>query len=669
MENKKVNLTSIDKPYRNLIPNYTYNADYCKKTAYDMVLESPAFNIDSPALNYYGKIIKNSQLISNIETASRAFKNMGVKKDDIVFMFCLNTPEMIYSLYALNKIGAITEWFNPTAISKDLLHKHLMDNKIKTVITIDVMYPILKEAIKDTNVENVIVNSVKDSFDLSHDLMYNAQVFGLNIINQNKYFKSNLETIKSLIPSSRDEGKNTTEQIKQLTKIQKLILDIANYSDKEKIKAKASYYVDENKDQRFISWNDFIKKYYSNMSNVFSKYEDEKPSFIVHTGGTTGPVKRVAMSDYNVNSAIYQSTLTPINMDYNDTFCQLIPPIVAWGLEGLHTARYYNMMSHLICTYDRNEFVDIVLKTKANHYFTVPSFVKTLIDNPKLEGKDLSFIKTINHGGEAFLKEDDIAVDEVLKSHNCNIRNQFGFGQNEEFGCFTINIDIKNQNKDFSCCGIPLPENDIIIIDTDTKEELPYGKNENGKYNIGELLVSGPTTMIGYIGEDEYLNKQTIQYINGKKYIDTGDQAYIDENGKLWYYTRNKRIIRTQDGKIFANVIEEIIKNIEEVDECCVVASPHPQKVKEASCHIVLKKQYKNLSNVEFNLLIEEIINKIENETKRMYSYYIPGTYEFRFEKLPITPVGKIDFIKLEKSNYEEYENNGNKALRKVRYK
>lgn len=666
---QKTGYTSIDKPYRKILPENSYNAEYCRKTAFDMIFQSPAYNADSPAFDYYGKIIKNSFFKENVEKTHIAFSNMGVKDSDIVFMMCLNTPEMIYSLYGLNKLGAVSEWFSPTAISAEMLKQYIIENNIKTMVIIDIMYPIVKEAIKGTKVEHVVVTSVKDSFDLPHKLIYTTQVEGINLILQNSFIKKKIAELKNSMGNSRDDNSNQEQKEKEISKLESLLLKLEMYADKQKIKGKASYYAEKGHDSRFISWNEFINKYYNNVSNVLDcKYKDDKIAMIVHTGGTTGPVKRVGMTNYNINSAIYQSTITPINMSFNDTFCQIIPPIVAWSLEGIHTSRYYNMKTHLICTYDRNEFVPIMLKTKANHYFTVPSFVKTIIDNPLLEGKDLNFVKTINHGGEAFSVSDDQKVDETLKKHNCSIKTQFGYGQNEEFGCFTINLDIPGEEKDYSCCGVPFPGNDYIIIDLDTKEELKYGKNEDGTYNIGELLVSGPTTMQGYIGKDEDKNQETIIYINGKKYIDTGDQAYVDDKGKLWYYTRNKRIIRTQDGKIFTNVIENILNSIPEIEESCVVASPHPSKVKEASCHIVLKKECYSLPEDEIKKIITRIIETVEEATKKMYTYYIPGTYEFRNEKLPLTSFGKTDFLKIEAENQREYEENGGKALKKIRY-
>lgn len=340
-------------------------------------------------------------------------------------------------------------------------------------------------------------------------------------------------------------------------------------------------------------------------------------------------------------------------------FCQIVPPIVAYSLESMHLARYFQMKTYLITTYDRDKFTDIVLKTKANHYNIVPSFAKVLINNHKLKGRNLSFIKSCQYGGEGISPKEDEAINKVLAG-----KGRHGFGQNEEFGGFAVNYDVPGVTKSYGCCGFPLYGNSYIIVERETGKELPYGKNENGSYYIGDLYVCGPTVMKGYLGDSARENENTIIYRDGEKYIRTGDEAYIDEEGRLWYWTREQRIIRTQEGKVFTNIIEDILHKIPEIKDCCVVKSPHPRNVAEVSCHIVLKQE---CWEGDVNSIIEKIIKIVEIETQSMYSYYVPGTYEFRRESLPMTPFGKIDFMLLEKENIRQYEENNHLALKKIR--
>lgn len=130
--------------------------------------------------------------------------NCGVTPDDVVPMFCLNTPETFMVEYGLNDMGICTEWFNPGVVSKELLHNYLVKNKTKVLVIIDVMYPVVKEAIKGTNVEHVIVTSVMDSFPLKMNLGYQIQVFGLNAVLNNPYYKHAIKGIEGFVPSERE---------------------------------------------------------------------------------------------------------------------------------------------------------------------------------------------------------------------------------------------------------------------------------------------------------------------------------------------------------------------------------------------------------------------------------------------------------------------------------
>ncbi len=667
MEEKKIHLTSVDLPYLKHMPKFKYNSDDAKKTAMGFIRDAAikhSVNYQAlPAFNFYGKNITHGQFFDGSNMVGNAFLNCGVTPDDVVPMFCLNTPETFMVEYGLNDMGICTEWFNPGVVSKELLYNYLVKNKTKALVIIDVMYPVVKEAIKGTNVEHVIVTSVMDSFPLKMNLGYQIQVFGLNAVLNNPYYKHAIKGIEGFVPSERElNDLSIDEQRKVLKKYQQLLLNFDAYAKKQKIMAKASFYKDDSRDDRFIQWEDFLKIYGEMNYTRAEGYQDGKVKFIVHTGGTTGPAKRVAMTDLSCNTPIYQTTLmTTTDYNFEDSFCQLCPPMVAYSLEGMHLARYYQMNTHLIATYDRNEFPKTMLKTKANHYFAVPSFVKTLVEDPKWATKDFSFVKSVQHGGEGIEAEIDEQVDKIL-----NGRSRHGYGQNEEFGGVIFNYDIPGVPKKYGTCGFPLAGSNYIVIDKFTGEELPYGKDEDGNYHVGEFLLSTDASMLGYIDEAPEVNEKTICYRDGKKYIDTGDEAYIDEEGRLCFVSREERIIRTQNGKIFVNVLENIINNIPEVLECCVVKSPHPSNVAEASCHIVLKEE---CFNQDIDKIIEKIIKIVEEKTKPMYYYYIPGTYEFRKDRLPLTPFGKTAFRELEQQNALEYEMNNGKALKKVRVK
>lgn len=492
-------LTSVDKPYLKRLPPFEYDQSAVKKTAYQFILDSAKSYSEKyrslPAFDFYGKKISNGQFFDLVNITGNAFLNAGVRPGEEVSMFCLNIPETFYTMYGLNDFGIVTEWFNPLATSANLLRDHILKNNVKTLVVIDVMYPIVKEAIIDTTVEHIIVTSVLDSFPWKMSLLYKIQVFRLNRLLNCSRYQHALSKIEKIVPDERAPVSPGDGESKQkLSLYKRLLLRINAYAKREKIRAKASFYCDSQKDVRFITWEDFIRKYGELSSERRESYQEGKTKIIVHTGGTTEPAKPIEHTDYAINSAVYQTSIMPLGISYLDSFCQIVPPIVAYSLENMHLARFFQMNTFLISTYDRDEFPDIILKTKANHYNIVPSFAKALIDSTKLAGKNLSFIKSCQYGGEGISAEDDMAIDRIL-----NGRGRHGFGQNEEFGVFTGNYDVPGVEKAYGCCGFPMYGNGYIIIDRETNEELPYGKNAHGKYFIGDLYVCGPTIMKGYI--------------------------------------------------------------------------------------------------------------------------------------------------------------------------
>ena len=72
------------------------------------------------ALNYFGCKINYSTVLKNIEILADALVTDGIKKGDIVSVCTVGTPEFVYLLFALNKIGAIPSMIYPTATEKDI---------------------------------------------------------------------------------------------------------------------------------------------------------------------------------------------------------------------------------------------------------------------------------------------------------------------------------------------------------------------------------------------------------------------------------------------------------------------------------------------------------------------------------------------------------------------
>lgn len=106
------------------------------------------YDFKGTALTFKGKKISYSNLMDNVDIFASKLYNYGIRKDMVVTLVSPNIPETIYSLYALNKIGAIVLVVHPLIPAKTL--KSAMDGTgSKIVIVPDIRASFYQEELKD----------------------------------------------------------------------------------------------------------------------------------------------------------------------------------------------------------------------------------------------------------------------------------------------------------------------------------------------------------------------------------------------------------------------------------------------------------------------------------------------------------------------------------------
>lgn len=141
--------------------------------------------------------------------------------------------------------------------------------------------------------------------------------------------------------------------------------------------------------------------------------------------------------------------------------------------------------------------------------------------------------------------------------------------------------------------------------------------NEEG---IGELVVKGPSIMLGYYNNEE-ATKETIEKDG---WLHTGDLARIDKDGYIYITGRKKFVIVLKNGKnIYPEELETLVNKIDGIKESFIYGKPE----EDGDYTICAKIQYdkeamKENYNVEEEAQIKEALwNEIKKINKTMPPY------------------------------------------------
>ena len=183
--------------------------------------------------------------------------------------------------------------------------------------------------------------------------------------------------------------------------------------------------------------------------------------------------------------------------------------------------------------------------------------------------------------------------------------------------------------------GIPLPDMDYKIVKIGTMDTAKTNQD-------GEICISGPTVMKGYLNNPDETKKTLVKHPDGKIWLHTGDIGCMDSDGFIYFKQRLKRLIVSSGYNIYPSYVEDIIKKHPMVDTCVVIGIPHEYKKQVAKAYVVLKDGEKASASTK------KSIKKYCEENLAKYSW--PYEYEFR-DSLPTTLVGKVAYKKLEEEN------------------
>lgn len=401
---------------------------------------------------------------------------------------------------------------------------------------------------------------------------------------------------------------------------------------------KGAHILKPSRQGEYLYWKEFIfsGRNYSNLQNDNCKVDD--PAVILHSGGTTGNPKSIVLSNKNLNALAIEARLE-LNYIYpGETILGVLPLFHGFGLGvTMHCAFCKGVGVILIPQFNPKTFDKLLMKYRPNLVMGVPTLFEALLGT-KNDKLDLSFLKCVVSGGDSMNATQITKINNFLQEHGCSRKVIQGYGMTESLAAVCVSFK-EVSNKEGSI-GIPLPGNYLKIVTPNTQNEVPVGMD-------GEICISGPTVMMGYLDNEKETNEVLQIHKDGRVWLHTGDMGYMDSDGVFFYRQRIKRMLITSGYNVYPSQVEHVIEEHEAVLNCTVIGIPHPYKVQVAKAFIVLKNGYSD------NLFTK---NSIKEHCKKYLAVYsVPYEFEFR-KSLPKTLIGKIDFKKLQEEESSKYE-------------
>lgn len=544
-------IPSYDLVWKKYYSKEQLNVSVPQMSMFDYLYDRNKDRLNLNAINYKGKKITYEELFSRIDDTAKRFQKFGVKESDYVNLALPVSPETIYMVYGLDKIGACAALIDPRVNEERM--KYYLNLVNSNICGITGLYAsTMRSALKDARNKTMINISPLQSLD-------------------------NKDNVKLKVLY---ELKMLSENFKEL---------VFNFN---------------NSNNKIISSRRFYNEPVDQFQLNIPKYIDDRTAIVEYTSGTTGIPKALELSAASINLVVEQLK-DLIDCKPGETILGIMPPFISYGIVcGTHNAFSSGLESILIPNFSPEIFSNLVMKHKPNNIVCVPSFLQLFMKSDLVkDNTDLSFIKNIIIGGNKMGVEFEKEFNQWLSKHNCNITVSKGGGMAEYCSCLFYTP--YEATKKPGVYGLPLPAVDAKIVD-DNGKELGY-------YEVGEIHISSKQGMKGYYQNEKATDEFFYYDENGVKYGRSGDLGFVDINGIFTLLDRKKQMVIRPDGhNVFPSEIVSVINQHYAVKDCIVVGikDKEVESGEWPTAFIELKEEY--LDND--SRIIKEIIELCKNK-------------------------------------------------------
>lgn len=356
----------------------------------------------------------------------------------------------------------------------------------------------------------------------------------------------------------------------------------------------------------------------------------DDPSNIIFTSGSTGTPKGVVLSHGNILLNIHAIRLQG-HVEPGEIVLGVIPFFHSFGLTmtlwtplclGETVVYHYTPL-------DAKRIGDICEQYKATALISTPTMMSSYLR--RCPAEKFSSLKTCIIGGEKLKAQQRLEFEKALR-----IKPSEGYGLAETSPVISCNVEADVTLADgrsvpgckFGTVGLLLPGTKIRIENCDTGCEQAAGEE-------GQILISGPQVMLGYLN-----NPEQTRAVVKDGWFTTGDIGLLDEDGFL-----------TITGRIsqFSKIAGEMVSHLAVENELMRITGKNQQPICVTSVSVQKRGERLIVVYTDLGEPPQAVVEHMR--ASKISRLWIPSPNDFiQIAEMPVLPNGKLDLCKIKKT-------------------
>lgn len=348
--------------------------------------------------------------------------------------------------------------------------------------------------------------------------------------------------------------------------------------------------------------------------------ELDQVALLQPTGGTTGSLKLAKLTHRSLLANCTQ-IVSWMNMRYaQERVLAVLPMFHVYGLTvGLLSSILAGWNMVLMTRFDAEEALSLLREKRISIFPLVPAICDALSDLIEAEEKPAAINQLrLCISGAAPLPQ--ATSQRFTRLTGALVIEGYGLTEASP----VTHAGVPGSQK--SGIGLPMPDTQVRVINPVSGADVAPGE-------CGEMLISGPQVMSGYLGEPEQTHDALQTDAAGTVWLHTGDIVRYDSDGFFQVVDRKKDMINHAGLKVFPSRVEKVLREHPAVKEVSVVGRADPVCTENVVAVVVPLECPQRAGDLarELRAFCRE----------RLAPYEVPSHVEF-VEALPKSALGKV---------------------------